>query len=81
MVMCENCEAWFHAECIGIRKSYVKNIQKYYCMACCKKLNTTPEYLASFLWTNRSKLTEQQFEALLQEGREMRVKLDQLPKL
>lgn len=42
MVMCENCDAWFHAECIGIRKSYVKNIQKYYCVACCRKLGVQP---------------------------------------
>ena len=50
-------------------------------MACCKKLNLKPEYLTSFIWTTREKLTEQQFETLLQEGREMKVKLTQLPKL
>ena len=44
MMQCEQCEEWFHTECVGIRKSYVKNVKEYFCVACSKLSGVKIDY-------------------------------------
>ena len=44
MMQCEQCEEWFHTECVGIRKSYVKNVKEYFCVACSKLSGVKMDY-------------------------------------
>jgi hypothetical protein len=39
MVCCDRCQNWFHSSCVGIhRKSMLKTIKTFYCIACCDEL-------------------------------------------
>lgn len=31
---CDNCEEWFHGDCVNVTKAESKNIRSYYCAAC-----------------------------------------------
>jgi hypothetical protein len=56
MICCEDCQEWFHIECVGIKKSQVRHVLGFYCMICCEKLNLQPDYLSNFPWTSKRKL-------------------------
>lgn len=34
MIGCDNCNEWYHGDCISITESYAKNIVKFYCLIC-----------------------------------------------
>lgn len=34
MIACDECDEWFHVECIGISKDKAQTIQKYVCAEC-----------------------------------------------
>lgn len=34
MIGCDNCEEWFHGDCVHVTSAYSKKIEKYYCDAC-----------------------------------------------
>lgn len=76
MVQCEQCEEWFHTECVGIRKSYVKNVKEYYCVACSKFSGKRMDYQDSFYWESHVKLSEVAFDRLVKEGEELGVTMD-----
>lgn len=83
MIQCEKCESWFHTECIGIRKSYVKSVgDHYFCVACVKihKLEK-PAYQNVFFWESHLKMTEETFNRLVREGEELGVTIDELTRL
>jgi PHD-finger len=37
MIMCDTCEQWYHAECIGIDARSLNSIGQYECMRCCER--------------------------------------------
>lgn len=76
MLQCEVCERWFHTECVGIRKSYVRTILAYFCPGCCKRYELAPDYFKSFYWESNRKMSEENFRYLVNEGHEMNVILE-----
>ncbi|XP_040063535.1 CXXC-type zinc finger protein 1 [Ixodes scapularis] len=34
MIGCDNCNEWYHGDCISITESYAKNILKFFCLIC-----------------------------------------------
>lgn len=66
---------------MAIRKSYIRNVEHYYCVACCERDQKHPVYLNNYYWASRRKLNETEFMTLLQEGRELGVQLEELAKL
>lgn len=34
MIGCDNCNEWYHGDCISITESYAKNIVKFFCLIC-----------------------------------------------
>lgn len=34
MIGCDNCNEWYHGDCISITESYAKNIIKFFCLIC-----------------------------------------------
>jgi hypothetical protein len=34
MVFCDNCEEWFHGDCVGIKKRQADKLEKYLCPNC-----------------------------------------------
>ncbi|VDL60310.1 unnamed protein product [Hymenolepis diminuta] len=34
MIACDNCEEWFHGECISVTAKQADSIQSYYCQSC-----------------------------------------------
>lgn len=37
MIGCDNCEEWYHGDCISITADYAKKIQKFFCLQCREK--------------------------------------------
>lgn len=37
MIGCDNCDEWYHGNCIGITKQEAKKIKQYFCHACQEK--------------------------------------------
>ena len=37
MVGCENCDGWFHDECLGLSEAEILNIIEFYCIECLNK--------------------------------------------
>ncbi|XP_046572463.1 CXXC-type zinc finger protein 1-like isoform X2 [Haliotis rubra] len=42
MIACDNCEEWYHGDCIGITQSDARSIKRYYCDKC-RNVNNTLE--------------------------------------
>jgi hypothetical protein len=40
MVGCDNCEGWFHGECVGISKDEACQMEKYVCPRCTEAMAT-----------------------------------------
>src|SRR5690348_13285246 len=34
MIACDNCEEWYHGDCIGINEAQSKHIKRYFCDQC-----------------------------------------------
>uniref|UniRef100_A0A2R5LHS3 CXXC-type zinc finger protein 1 n=1 Tax=Ornithodoros turicata TaxID=34597 RepID=A0A2R5LHS3_9ACAR len=34
MIGCDNCNEWYHGDCISITETYAKNIVKFFCLIC-----------------------------------------------
>lgn len=34
MIGCDNCNEWYHGDCISITEEFAKRIQKFYCLMC-----------------------------------------------
>ena len=48
---CDNCEEWFHGDCVGITEKDAKLIKNYYCFQCIRKSSLRipfPSFLPSF---------------------------------
>ena len=51
MIECDNCEEWFHQECVGIKiKNNEKSDNKYMCRACVLRLQIPFIILKESLW-------------------------------
>ncbi|CAD8133881.1 unnamed protein product [Paramecium octaurelia] len=50
MIFCDNCEEWYHYECMGIKKQREQNQDKYNCRICLKKNNIPFLILNENLW-------------------------------
>lgn len=37
MIGCDNCNEWYHGDCISITEEYAKKIKKFYCLICREK--------------------------------------------
>ncbi|KAI1301220.1 CXXC-type zinc finger protein 1 [Halotydeus destructor] len=37
MIGCDNCEEWYHGDCISITADFAKKIKKFFCIACREK--------------------------------------------
>ncbi|KAJ8301982.1 hypothetical protein KUTeg_020969 [Tegillarca granosa] len=37
MIGCDNCEEWYHGDCIGVTEKDAKSIKQFFCEACRKK--------------------------------------------
>ena len=37
MILCKECEEWFHGDCVGITRVKGGQIMNYYCMQCCSE--------------------------------------------
>ena len=37
MINCENCDNWFHDECLGLSEKEIMNINEFYCIECLNK--------------------------------------------
>jgi hypothetical protein len=57
MIGCENCEEWFHIECIGIKKHQAKNEEKYLCVACKSLMDEFNEAPLGYFWDHYSKIS------------------------
>lgn len=40
MIGCDNCEEWYHGDCISITAEYAKKILKFFCLQCREKNNS-----------------------------------------
>ncbi len=57
MVECEQCEEWYHIECVGIKKHQAKNDENYLCVGC-KSLTEGYEGNYGYFWDHHQKITE-----------------------
>lgn len=37
MICCDSCEKWYHTSCLGITRSFAKNVKTFYCFVCQNK--------------------------------------------
>lgn len=37
MICCDCCEKWYHTSCLGITRSFAKNVKTFYCFVCQNK--------------------------------------------
>ena len=37
MICCDHCEKWYHTHCLGITRSFAKNVETFYCFVCQNK--------------------------------------------
>lgn len=55
MIMCENCERWFHGKCIKLPKSNADLIKQYYCLCCSRRKDcTNTQYHSAFYSQKRA---------------------------
>jgi len=47
MIGCDNCDEWYHGECVRINEARSKQILKYICEKCERKGSTRTEFLAT----------------------------------
>ncbi|CAD8046515.1 unnamed protein product [Paramecium primaurelia] len=50
MICCDNCEEWYHYECMGIQKQREQQLDKYNCRICLQKNNIPFLILNENLW-------------------------------
>lgn len=78
MLACDICGEWYHPTCIGISQSEVERLENtYVCFICCERLDKRYELATP----SRKILDKTNFEALVQEGIKLPVKLQELEEL
>jgi len=49
MIACDNCDEWYHGDCVGVSQSISKKIKAFYCHICRrKKLSLSIRYKSKF---------------------------------
>ena len=76
MIACDECNEWFHLECINLPKEKAKKFPQYICMACAKRKDLN-FYYAECL-DNIQRINEKNFYLLIQEGHRLPVQFTEL---
>ncbi|XP_052283775.1 CXXC-type zinc finger protein 1-like isoform X2 [Dreissena polymorpha] len=62
MIACDNCEEWYHGDCIGITETDANDIKQYYCGPCREK---DPSLVTRYKHKKIKEKTEKKMEKLL----------------
>jgi hypothetical protein len=80
MVCCEECNEWYHIECVGIKKHQAKSDESYHCVAC-KSLSNDHDSNFGYFWDHHQKITEYALTEIYEEGKSLQVVIPELTKI